>query len=200
MSIRNEPQLDRRPAVARLIADRGDMLIVAGLGSAIWDVEAADENPLNFYLLGAMGSVVPTAMGLAIAQPSRRVLALTGDAELLMGLGALPTLGVRRPANLAVVVLDNERFGETGGQVSHTGEGIDLAGYADASGIPVVMRVDDEAGLDDLRTRLHGPEGPIFARVKVKPDMPAVVMPIRDGFTGMRRFREALLGHDALKE
>lgn len=200
MSIENEQRLDRRPAVARLLADRRDMLVVAGLGSAIWDAEAAGESPLNFYLLGAMGSVVPTAMGLAIAQPSRRVLALTGDAELLMGLGALPTLGVRRPANLAVVVLDNERFGETGGQTSHTAEGIDLAGYAEASGVPVVLRIDDEAGLDDLRARLHRDGGPIFARVKVKPEMPPVVMPIRDGFTGMRRFREALLGHDALKE
>lgn len=200
MPIQNERRLDRRPAVARLIADRRDMLIVAGLGSAIWDVEAAGENPLNFYLLGAMGSVLPTAIGLALAQPSRRVMALTGDAELLMGLGALPTLGVRRPSNLAVVVLDNERFGETGGQASHTAEGVDLAGYAEASGIPVVLRVDDEAGLDDLRHRLHRDEGPLFACVKVNPDMPPVVMPIRDGFTGMRRFREALLGHDALKQ
>jgi thiamine pyrophosphate-dependent acetolactate synthase large subunit-like protein len=192
-------RLDRRPAVARLLEGRGDALVVAGLGSAIWDVEAAGETPLNFYLLGAMGSVTPTALGLALAQPKRRVIAFTGDAELLMGLGALPTVAVRLPKNLAIVVLDNERFGETGGQLSHTAAGVDLAGFAEASGFPIVRRIADEAGLGELRRDLYAADGPIFALLKVGASMPPVVMPIRDGTTGLRRFRAALLGDQSLK-
>ena len=192
-------RLERRAAVAKLLADRKDMLVVAGLGSAIWDAEAAGETPLNFYMLGAMGSVASTALGLAVAQPERRVVALTGDAELLMGIGSLATIGVRRPANLAVVVLDNGRFGETGGQVSHTAEGTDLAGIAESCGIPNVHRVTDMDGIASLRGALHGGDGPIFAVMTVDAQMPPVVMPIRDGLTGARRFREALLGHDSLK-
>src|SRR3546814_2430252 len=90
--------------------------------------------------------------------PDRRVLALTGDAELLMGVGSLATIGVRRPKNLAVVVLDNGRFGETGGQVSHTAEGVDIAGIAESCGVPVVCRVSDSAGIADLRERLRSEE------------------------------------------
>src|SRR3546814_10263774 len=120
MTNAKDNRLERRAAVARLLGDREDMLVVAGLGSAIWDAEAAGETPLNFYMLGAMGSVASTALGLALAQPDRRVLALTGDAELLMGVGSLATIGVRRPKNLAVVVLDNGRFGERSEE--HTSE------------------------------------------------------------------------------
>jgi thiamine pyrophosphate-dependent acetolactate synthase large subunit-like protein len=193
--------LARRPTVERLLQGRSDkLLIVAGLGSAIWDVESAGENPLNYYLLGAMGSVVPTALGLALAQPERRVLALTGDAELMMGLYALPTVAVRRPPNLSIVCIDNERFGETGRQPAHTSEGVDLAGIARACGFPRVLEVHTDTGVDALRTALYAAEGPLFAVVKVSSDMPPVVMPIRDGAIGKARFREALLGEQGLKE
>ena len=196
----NDVRLERRPAVARLIQDRGDLLIVAGLGSAIWDVEAVGENPLNFYMLGAMGSVSSVALGLALARPDRRVLGLTGDAELMMGLGTLPTIALRRPRNLSIVAIDNELFGETGSQASHTGAGVELAGIAEACGIPIVRRVRDEAGVDELRGLIHGGEGPVFATMKVTPTMPPVVMPIRDGAYLKHRFRAALLGDQALKE
>lgn len=193
--------LPRRPTIHRLLHGRTDrLLIVAGLGSAIWDVESAGENPLNYYLLGAMGSVVPTALGLALAQPKRRVLALTGDAELMMGLYALPTVAVRRPANLSIVCIDNGRFGETGNQTAHTAEGVDLAGIARASGFPLVREVYNDDGIDALRTALYTAEGPQFAVIKVSSDMPPVVMPIRDGAVGKARFREALLGERGLKE
>ncbi|MCB9929925.1 MAG: aldehyde dehydrogenase [Alphaproteobacteria bacterium] len=193
--------LPRRPSIHRLLEGRTDkLLIVAGLGSAIWDAESAGENPLNYYLLGAMGSVVPTALGLALAQPERRVLALTGDAELMMGLYALPTVAVRRPKNLTVVCIDNERFGETGRQMAHTSEGVDLAGIARASGFHHVLEVQNETGLDALRTAIYAAEGPQFAVIKVSSDMPPVVMPIRDGSIGKSRFREALLGERGLKE
>lgn len=196
-----ENLLPRRPSIHRLLQGRTDkLLIVAGLGSAIWDAESAGENPLNYYLLGAMGSVVPTALGLALAQPERRVLALTGDAELMMGLYALPTVAVRRPANLSIVCIDNGRFGETGKQVAHTAEGVDLAGIARASGFPIVREVYNDDGIDALRAALYTAEGPQFAVLKVSADMPPVVMPIRDGSIGKSRFREALLGERGLKE
>ncbi|HKK31553.1 MAG TPA: thiamine pyrophosphate-dependent enzyme [Alphaproteobacteria bacterium] len=196
-----ENLLSRRPSIQRLLQGRTDkLLVVAGLGSAIWDVESAGENPLNYYLLGAMGSVVPTALGLALAQPERRVLALTGDAELMMGLYTLPTVAVRRPRNLVVACIDNERFGETGSQPAHTAQGVDLAGMARASGFPLVREVYNEDGIDALRTALYTAEGPLFAVIKVSGEMPPVVMPIRDGATGKARFREALLGERGLKE
>jgi thiamine pyrophosphate-dependent acetolactate synthase large subunit-like protein len=112
--------LRRREVALALTADRADMLVVAGLGSTAWDVTAAADHPLNFPLWGAMGGAAMIGLGLALAQPDRRVLVITGDGEMLMGLGSLATIAVQRPANLAVVVFDNERYGETGMQPTHT--------------------------------------------------------------------------------
>src|SRR5262245_56170716 len=119
-------ELMRRATVARILADRGDMLVVTGLGSRTYDCAAAGDHPLDFYLWGAMGSAVTVGLGLALAQPKRRVLVITGDGEILMGLGALATAGAKKPDNLAVVVVDNERYGETGMQPTHTSAGVDL--------------------------------------------------------------------------
>src|ERR1043166_5359183 len=127
----NQPnKLSRRRAVAQILADRRDTLVVTGLGSPTYDCAAAGDHPLNFYLWGAMGSAGSVGLGLALAQSKRRVLVLTGDGEMLMGLGALATVAVKRPQNLAVVVIDNEHYGETGMQQSHTSAGVDLAGIA----------------------------------------------------------------------
>ena len=122
--------LDRRDFVRRLLVDRGDLLVVSGLGSATYDVAAAGDHPLNFYLWGAMGGTAMIGLGLALAQPDRRVAVITGDGEMLMGLGSLATIGVKQPANLAIVVLDNAHYGETGMQASHTHAGIDLVAMA----------------------------------------------------------------------
>ena len=112
--------IDRREAVRRLLADRGDLLVVTGLGASTYDVAACGDSSLDFPLWGAMGGAAMVGLGLAIAQPSRKVLVVTGDGEMLMGLGSLATIAVERPANLRIVVLDNERFGETGNQPTHT--------------------------------------------------------------------------------
>jgi len=201
MATNSQDRLERRGAVHRLLRDRDpNLLVVAGLGSAIWDAETAGETPLNFYLLGAMGSALPAALGLATAQPTKRVIALVGDAELSMGLWALATVGWRKPENLSIVCLDNGRFGETGGQVSHSGVNLDLAGVAAAAGLPTVRRVRDDAGIDELRELVLAGPGPVFGLVEITADMPPVQMPIRNGVIGMARFREALLGPDALKE
>src|SRR6266516_1126574 len=119
--------LHRRQVVKTLLSERGDLLVVAGLGSTSWDITAAGDSPLNFPLWGAMGQAAMIGLGLALAQPKRRVLVVTGDGEMLMGLGSLATIGVRRPGNLSIVVLDNERYGETGMQKTHTAYGVDLA-------------------------------------------------------------------------
>ncbi len=106
--------LDRRAFVRELLADRGSLLVVTGLGSPTYDAAACGDHPLNFYLWGAMGSAAMIGLGLALAQPARRVLVLTGDGEALMGMGSLATIGVKQPRNLAIVVLDNQHYGETG--------------------------------------------------------------------------------------
>ena len=105
--------LDRRPLVKALLEDRGDLLIVTGLGSPTYDVAAAGENPLNFYLWAGMGCAAMIGLGLALARPDRRVCVITGDGEALMGLGSLATIGVKQPKNLSIVVLDNQHYGET---------------------------------------------------------------------------------------
>ena len=115
--------LDRREAVAALLEQLPDALVVTGLGSPTYDVFAAGPRATNFYLWGAMGGAVPMALGLALAQPDRSVLAVTGDGEQLMGIGSLATVAACAPANLTVVVLDNGHFGETGMQASHTSLG-----------------------------------------------------------------------------
>jgi len=118
--------LHRRELVQRMLAERGDMLVISGLGNPSWDLAAAGDNDLNFYDLGAMGSAAALGLGLALAQPSRRVLVITGDGELLMGIGTLATITGPQPKNLAIAVLDNEAYGETGLQPTHTAHGVRL--------------------------------------------------------------------------
>src|ERR1700758_3842016 len=126
--------LDRREFVQRLLVDRGDLLVVPGLGSATYDVAAVGDHPLIFYLWGAMGGTAMIALGLALAQPDRRVVAIPGDGDMLMGLGSLATIGVKQPKNLVVVVLDNAHYGETGMQPSHSAAGVDFVAVALACG------------------------------------------------------------------
>ncbi len=189
--------LRRRAVVARLLEDRGDLLVVAGLGAPAWDVTAAGDQALNFPLWGGMGSAVMIGLGLALAQPDRRVLVVTGDGELLMALGALATIAVQAPRNLAIVVLDNERYGETGMQATHTAYGTDLAAVAAASGIPVAETVADEAALEATLTVLRDAGGPVFVNVKVKAEELPLVLPPKDGAYLKDRFRVALLGDRA---
>jgi thiamine pyrophosphate-dependent acetolactate synthase large subunit-like protein len=180
--------------VRRLLADRGGLLIVAGLGAPAWDVTAAGDHPLTFPLWGAMGGAAMVGLGLALAQPKRRVLVVTGDGEMLMGLGSLATIGVQRPRNLAVVVLDNERYGETGMQKTHTADGVDLAGMAKAAGFARAMQVTTAADVARLAAAVHRASGPVFAQVKVLAETPPLALPPKDGVLLKERFRAALAG------
>lgn len=192
-----KPVLDRRKAVADILKERRNALVVAGLGAPCWDIAAADRSPLNFYTWGGMGGAAMIGLGLALAQPKRRVLVITGDGEMLMGLGSLATIGVQQPRNLAVIVMDNERYGETGMQLTHTRLGVELAGVAKASGFRAAGTLYSAAQLRSWIPRLLRQPGPVFAAIKVTPQPAPMVLPVRDGATLKTRFREALLGAQA---
>ena len=188
------PQLDRRQVVQSLLQDRGDLLVVAGLGAPAWDATNVGDHPLNFPLWGGMGGATAIGLGLAIAQPKRPVLVLTGDGEMLMGMGTLATVGIDQPANLSIVVLDNEHYGETGMQKTHTAYGVDLAAVARACGFAAARIIRRNAEISDVRSGIYRGKGPLFFQVKVQADALPLVLPPRDGAHLKHRFREALLG------
>jgi thiamine pyrophosphate-dependent acetolactate synthase large subunit-like protein len=182
----------RREVVKKLLENRGDLLVIAGLGSTAWDVTAAGDSPLSFPMWGAMGQAAMIGLGLALAQPQRRVLVVTGDGEMLMGLGSLATIGVQQPENLTVVVIDNERYGETGMQVTHTAHGVDLNAVARGCGLKILS-----GDLQEIRESVHGQPGPNFAAIKVQAEKIPLVLPPREGALLKARFRRALLGPEA---
>jgi thiamine pyrophosphate-dependent acetolactate synthase large subunit-like protein len=193
----SDAKLDRREVVRALLERRGDLLVVAGLGSSAWDCTAAGDHALTFPLWGAMGSACAIGLGLALAQPRRRVLVVTGDGEMLMGLGSLATIAAQRPGNLVVVVLDNERYGETGMQKTHTAYGTDLAAVARGCGFAKAEVIRGGSRISSLRAEVHRGKGPLFYQVKVRADPVPLVLPPRDGAYLKHRFREALLGKPA---
>jgi thiamine pyrophosphate-dependent acetolactate synthase large subunit-like protein len=188
-------KLDRRHVVQTVLADRpDDLLVVTGLGSPTYDVAACGDNDLNFHLWGAMGSAATIGLGLATARPNNRVLVITGDGEMLMALGALASLGASPAANLAVLVIDNEAYGETGGQKSHTGHKVDLAAVATACRLVEARTAWHDDELAGLRQTLLSGRGPLLAVVKVGAEAHERVLPPRDGRVLRSRFRGALLG------
>ena len=184
--------LDRRVAVSALLADRADLLVVTGLGSASYDVMAAGDHDQNYYLWAAMGSAAMVGLGLATAQPGKSVLVITGDGELMMGFGALATIALRAPRNLTLAVLDNGHFGETGMQVSHAGRGIDIDRVAEVCGFAWTGAISDMDGVAALRRRVAARDGLALATLKIKADNPPRVLPPRDGVFIKNRFRAAL--------
>ncbi|HET7364032.1 MAG TPA: thiamine pyrophosphate-dependent enzyme [Burkholderiales bacterium] len=188
-------KLRRRDVVNELLRERGELLAIAGLGSTAWDITAAGDSPLSFPLWGAMGQAAMMGLGVALAQPRRRVLVITGDGEMLMGIGALATIGVQQPANLTVVVIDNERYGETGMQRTHTAEGVDLAAVAAACRFRHAITIT--ADLAPLRELAYRTQGPNFAAAKVLDEKLPLVLPPHDGVLLKARFRRALLGESA---
>ena len=189
--------LDRRKVVAEILTNRGDALVVAGLGATCWDTMAAGDSPLNFYTWGGMGGTAMIGLGLALAQPRRRVLVITGDGDMLMGLGSLATIGVQQPRNLALIAIDNERYGETGMQDTHTRFGVDLAGMARSAGFRAAGTVYSAAQLTAWLPRFYRQAGPVFCDIKVTARAAPLVLPVREGPVLKNRFREALLGAKA---
>jgi phosphonopyruvate decarboxylase len=184
--------VSRRAFVAELMEQIPEALVVTGLGSPTYDVFAAGARPENFYLWGAMGAAVPLALGLALAQPDRSVVAITGDGEQLMGIGSLATVGAISPPNLTIVVLDNGHFGETGMQRSHTSLGTDLVAIATGCGIPEAWLVSELDGAADIADRVRARLGTTFAQVLIDTDEPPRALPPRDGVANKNAFRHAL--------
>ncbi len=188
----NRPVVDRRQFVARLLAALPDALVVTGLGSPSYDVFAAGDRDSNFYLWGAMGGSTSLALGLALAQPDKSVVVITGDGEQLMGIGSLGTIGAKQPKNLTIVVLDNGHFGETGMQRSHSSLGTSLAGVAREFGIGNAFTVDHVDGVDRIAGLARERGGCAFAQVFIASDEPPRALPPRDGVFVKNRFRAAL--------
>ena len=185
-------KIQRRAFVADLLKRRDGTLIVPGLGSPTWDCFASGDSPEYLYSWGGMGLAVPTALCLALAQPKRRVLALTGDGEMLMGIGSLGVVADQAPANLAILVLDNEHFGETGRQSGLTGAKTDLIGVAKGFGIAKTLLVREEAQIGELTELLFKTPGPVLAVAKIALSEDPWALPEKDGAAIARRFQVAL--------
>ncbi len=181
--------LDRRALAADILRECGDTLVVAGLGSPAWDLAAAGDRPQNFYLWGGMGQAVPIGLGLALAQPRRRVLVLTGDGEMMMGIGSLAVVAAQAPANLAILVLDNELFGETGNQVGLTAGGADIAAMGQGAGLAQTRVVRSADEVPALRDMLLAAPGPVLAVAKVARGEAKPVYPSKDGVFLAERLR-----------
>ena len=192
MNSQGPRRVGRRELVKALVDAVPDALIVSGLGSPSYDLFAAGDRDLNFYLWGSMGGAASLALGLALAQPERSVVALTGDGEQLMGIGSLATIGARQPPNLTVVVLDNGHYGETGMQPSHTGLGTDLVTVARGCGIADAFAVDRLEQVAEIARRVNARAAVSLARVLIEADEPPRTFPPRDGAYVKNRFRAAL--------
>jgi thiamine pyrophosphate-dependent acetolactate synthase large subunit-like protein len=183
-------RLDRRAVVAALLAGRNDTVVIAGLGAAAYDLAAAGDHPRNFYLWGAMGGAAMMGLGLALAQPTTPVLVITGDGEMLMGMGAFASIALHNPKNLTIVILDNGTYAETGGQDTHTAHGTDLPAVAHACGIKNASTLTRMDELKALTSRAHAlNEGTTVAAVKIDPAEAPRVLPPRDGAFMMTRTR-----------
>jgi len=183
--------LKRRELVSALLARREGALVVPGLGSPTWDCFAAGGSDDYLYSWGGMGLALSTALGLALARPERRVLCLTGDGEIMMGIGTLAVIAAQAPANLGILVLDNEHFGETGRQPGLTGMRADLCAIARGAGIAETLDVTAIDQLDGLAELMFRRPGPTFAVAKIALTDEPWALPEKDGAVIARRFRAA---------
>src|SRR5262245_51928516 len=165
-------------AIRQIVEAAGDAPIVASLGHPAYDLYAAGDRPSNFYTWGSMGLASSIGLGLAMAQPDRRVFVLDGDGSLLMNLGSLATIGWGRPPNLGVVVWDNEEYGTTGGQQTATAHGANLEAAARAMGAARTATVRGDQAFRDAIGRARVEPGPWVIVAKVSESPPAVKPPL----------------------
>ncbi|SEJ78121.1 Thiamine pyrophosphate enzyme, C-terminal TPP binding domain [Arthrobacter sp. yr096] len=189
--------LHRREVIRELLSEQ-DLLVVSSLGAPSWDITDAGDTPTSFPLWGAMGGAAMCALGIALAQPERRVVCVAGDGEMLMAMGSLATVAVQKPDNLTIVVVDNGHYGETGMQLTHTSLGVDLTGIAHSAGIADSRTVRTWDEVAPLKDRIYNGKGPGFARVVVDPEIMPVILPPKEGSYLKNRFRIAVLGQDAV--
>jgi phosphonopyruvate decarboxylase len=187
--------LDRCRAVPALIGRHQDFLLVSGLAGTSRDVAALTEDGAHAYTMaGAMGGAAMIGLGLALARPDKRVMVVTGDGELLMNIGALATIAVKNPANLAILCVDNGHYGETGYQQSHTSLGVDLEKIAIGAGLTATRTIAHEAEIADGARLLRAGNGTAFVVLRVRPTDPPAYKRNMDPAVCRDRFRAALLG------
>jgi len=188
----NAKVMNRFELTRRLVAQlKRDEAVIGGIGNANFDLWASGQRPQNFYMLGSMGLAIPIALGVAIAQPQRHVIALEGDGSLLMQLGCLATVAERSPKNLTIVVWDNGIYQITGSQPTASAAVADLVAIARGAGIANSAWAADEADFDRLAASALKGEGPslIAARIDSKP---AVATTDRDPVQIRERFMRGL--------
>jgi phosphonopyruvate decarboxylase len=196
MSDSNDKQyiLDRADAVPAIIGEHKDFLIVTGLAGASQELaHLTNDADHLFTMAGAMGAACATGLGLALAQPDRKVLVVTGDGELLMNVGSLATVSVLNPPNLSILCVDNGHYGETGYQKSHTSLGVDLETIAQGSGIKATRTVQTEDELADGARILRESNSTSFVLLRVKPTNPPKIKRNMHASQCRARFRHALL-------
>ena len=187
--------IDRRDVLAQLFPDAADWLFVSGLAGAAKDTAAlTDDGPNLYSMAGTMGAAVPMGLGLAVSAPERRVAVITGDGELLMGIGALVTVASAGPANLTIVCLDNSMHGETGGQQGHTAATADLEMIGKGSGIASTLTISEPGQVDEARGFITDAPGPRLLVVRVMPTAPSAYKRNMDPASTRVRFRQGLLG------
>jgi len=186
----------RRRDVAKRLSEgfSNNVLVITGLGSTNWDFTAAGDRDLTFPLWGAMGGAVPIGLGLALAKPEYRIVVATGDGEMLMGLGSLATVAGKSPKNMAIVVFDNEHYGETGMQASATAHKTNIEAIANGCGISVTGTVRNDEELNSAIPQILKEPGPSVFVIKVRAETLNFVLPPKDGSYLKDRFRRALLG------
>jgi thiamine pyrophosphate-dependent acetolactate synthase large subunit-like protein len=190
--------LDRREAVPALLGRHDDFLIVTGLAGTAKDIAALTRDGAHaFTMAGAMGAACMMGLGLALARPEKRVLAITGDGELLMNLGALATIAVMNPANLSIVCVDNGHYGETGYQKSHTSLGVDLEKIAIGAGIKMTRTIGRAEEIPDGARLLRAGNGTAFVLLRVKPTDPPGFKRNMDPAACRIRFKTALQAQGA---
>ena len=193
-------KLNRRVVISELLKERKNSLIVNGLGGTCWDVASLGDNDLNFYVWGGMGNACMIGLGLALSQPDKKVIVITGDGEMLMGIGSLATIALKQPKNLSIVVFDNELYGETGNQKTHTAYCTNLSKIAIGSGIINSSIILTQEDLLSLSSEIHQIKNLSFSVIKIAQDQEEIVLPIREGAFLKSRFRRALLGEKILLE
>jgi thiamine pyrophosphate-dependent acetolactate synthase large subunit-like protein len=182
----------RTELTKRLVAKlKREEAVVAGIGNTNFDLFAAGHRPQNFYMLGSMGLAVPIALGVAIAQPERGVIALEGDGSILMSLGCLTTVATARPRNLTIVIMDNGLYQITGKQATATGNNTDIVAVAKGVGLANSHWVRDDKHFDELISRRFEDGGPVLLAVKID-DKPGAAQTPRDPALIRSRFMKGL--------
>jgi thiamine pyrophosphate-dependent acetolactate synthase large subunit-like protein len=174
---RNEATVMNRFAMTKLLVGKltSEEAVIGGIGNTNFDLWASGQRPQNFYMLGSMGLSTPIALGVAMAQPARKVFALDGDGSILMQLGALATVAATAPTNLAIIIWDNGIYQITGSQPTMTSAGTDLVAMAKGAGIAKSFWAFDEARFESLIAQTLVEDGPWFIVVRTDGEKPAGV-------------------------